>query len=174
MKITLSFVASADGRVTGPNGEQSREWASSEDQSFFGTLVERVDVVIMGRNTYEEHKQFFLASPDKRRIVMTSKNLIAPPGTRIEFTNLPPAELTHKLEKERVEKILLAGGPRLSAAFLKARLVNELLLTIEPKVFGGGLPVLDGDIGSPQLSLTSFERIGPETVLLRYHVTYQV
>ncbi len=173
MKIILSFVASADGRVTGPKGEQSRTWASSDDQSFFTKLIEESGIVIMGRNTYEEHKQFFVKTPHIRRIVMTSgaSDKRAPRG--IEFSALSPKRLVQSLEKQGCKQALLAGGPRLSAAFFKANLVNELVLTIEPELFGGGLPVLDGALGKHKLNLVSVKKMNQAgTVLLRYAVTY--
>jgi dihydrofolate reductase len=171
MKITLSFVASADGRVTGPKGEQSRTWASPHDQSFFAKLIEKNGLVIMGRNTYEKHKRFFSKTPHIRRIVMTSgaPDKRAPLG--VEFSTLSPAKLVQKLRKERVKNGLLAGGPRLSAAFFKAKAVNELILTIEPRVFGGGLPILEGSVGKPKLSLLSVKKLNSSgALLLRYKV----
>ncbi len=171
MHVTLSFVASADGRVTGPKGEQSYTWASAEDQSLFARLVRENELVIMGRNTYEKHKRFFAKAPHIRRIVLTSRrtNVHAPQG--VEFSSLPPKKLMQSLEKRGFKKALLASGPRLSAAFLKTKLVNELILTIEPKLFGGGLPLLEGVVGKPKLELLSFEKLnGAGTVLLRYKV----
>lgn len=173
MKIILSFVTSADGRVTGPKGEQSRTWASPDDQSFFAKLIEENGIVIMGRNTYEEHRQFFSKTPHIRRIVMTSgaPDKRAPKG--VEFSTLSPTKLVLSLKKQGCTEALLAGGPRLSASFFKAKLVNELILTIEPRVFGSGLPILDGPIGKPKLTLTSVKKINAAgTLLLRYAVTY--
>lgn len=171
MKITLSFVASADGRVTGPKGEQSRTWASPDDQSFFAKLVEENGLVILGRNTYEKHKQFFSKTPHIRRIVMTNgaPDKRAPKG--VEFSSLSPTKLVRSLKKQGCKKALLAGGPRLSAAFFKAKLVSELILTIEPRLFGGGLPILEGKIGKPKLALLSVVKINRAgTLLLRYKV----
>lgn len=171
MKITLSFVASADGRVTGPNDEQSRTWASRDDQSFFARLVEENGLVIMGRNTYEEHKRFFAKTPHIRRIVMTARAPEKYPPRGVEFSTLSPAKLVEWLKRQGCKKALLAGGPRLSAAFFKAGLVNELILTVEPKVFGGGLPILEGKIGKPELTLFSAKKLNTSgTLLLRYKV----
>lgn len=173
MKITLSFVASADGRVTGRKGEETRTWASTDDQSFFAKLIEDNGLVIMGRNTYEEHKEFFSKTPHIRRIVMTSGTPDKRSPKGVEFSSLSPTKLVLSLKKQGCTKALLASGPRLSAVFFKAKLVNELILTIEPRVFGGGLPILEGAPGKPQLSLISTKRINRAgTVLLRYSITY--
>ena len=93
----------------------------------------------------------------------------APKG--VEFSSLSPMRLAQSLKKQGCTTALLAGGPRLGAAFFKAKLVSELILTIEPKLFGGGLPVLEGPIGRPKLSLLSVKKLNRAgTMLLRYKV----
>lgn len=172
MKVTLAFVASADGRVTGPHGEQSRTWASPEDQRFFADLVQKTSTIILGRTTYLEHKKYFSKSPHIRRIVMTSdKKLAATKVPGIEFSTETPVRLIRRLDREGVKKVLLAGGPRLSAAFMHAKLVSEFFLTIEPKVFGGGLPLFDGPVGRPNIDLVSTKKLNAAgTILLKYKV----
>jgi riboflavin biosynthesis pyrimidine reductase len=50
---------------------------------------------------------------------------------------VPPAAVTSLLHRELgVERILHEGGPRLLGAFLAARLVDELFLTVAPQVAG--------------------------------------
>lgn len=172
MKVLLAFVASLDGRVTGPRGEQSRTWASPQDQQFFTGLVQKTGVVIVGRNTYLEHKKYFSQSPHIRRIVMTSDaKLTSTKISRLEFSTETPSKLIRRLEREGVKKVLLAGGPRLSAAFMRAKLVSEFFLTIEPKIFGGGLPLFEGSVGKPKLTLVSTKRLNTAgTILLKYKV----
>lgn len=172
MKVTLAFVVSLDGRVTGPKGEESRDWASPEDQKFFADLVQKTGTVIMGRNTYLLHKKYFTKSPHIRRIIMTRDATLAAsrkPG--IEFSSLSPTKLIKKLEKEGCREVLLAAGPLLSAAFLKSKLVTDFYLTVEPIIFGSGLPIFDGVVGRPKLTLVSSKKLNTGgTMLLKYKV----
>ena len=176
MKITLCYVASADGRVTGPKGEQPKRWASPEDQTQFQKLIKENGVVIIGRNTYLAHRKQLKLTPNVRRIVMTAQ-----PGAlkkdevkgRLEFTSLSPVKLVRALEKGGYRRALLAGGPRLSAAFLKAKIVNELYLTIEPKLFGAGLPTLEGNFPQIRMKLLGEKQLNKNgTLLLRYKISY--
>ncbi|MBI5456326.1 dihydrofolate reductase family protein [Candidatus Kaiserbacteria bacterium] len=176
MKITLAVVASADGRITGPKGEQPRLWASREDQEQFQKLIKENGVVIVGRNTYLAHRKQLKLTPNIRRIVMTTQ-----PGKlkkdevkgRLEFTSLSPLKLIRALEKGGYRRALLAGGPKLSAAFLKLKLVNEIHITIEPKLFGAGFPILDGNLSQCRLKLSSSKQLNAGgTQLLRYKVSY--
>lgn len=176
MKVILAVVASADGRITGPRGEQSKSWASSEDQAHFQKLIRQNGVVIIGRNTYLVHRKQLKLTKEIRRIVMTSD-----PGRlkkdevkgRLEFTSLSPVRLIQALRKGGYRQAILAAGPRLSAAFIKAKLVTELHLTIEPKMFGAGLPILDGNFKEVRLrplGIKPLNKFG--TLLLRYKISY--
>ena len=43
-----------------------------------------------------------------------------------------------RLESQAVETILVVGGPHVATLFLKEKLIDELWLTLEPKIFGTG------------------------------------
>jgi 2,5-diamino-6-(ribosylamino)-4(3H)-pyrimidinone 5'-phosphate reductase len=72
-------------------------------------------------------------------------------------------------EKWKVKRLLCEGGGELNDALFRAGLVNELHLTICPKIFGGRrAPTIAEGIGVPklaqasQLKLKSMKRIGDE------------
>lgn len=75
-----------------------------------------------------------------------------------------------------VERLLLEGGSELNWAFLEANAVDELFLTVAPKIKGGsGLPTVVGGQGLPgnhclPLSLVSVYREGDE-LYLRYRAS---
>ena len=57
-----------------------------------------------------------------------------------------PAALLAELYDRDVRRVLLEGGPTLAAAFLRAGLVDEVVLHLAPKLLGAG-PSLVGDLG---------------------------
>jgi diaminohydroxyphosphoribosylaminopyrimidine deaminase/5-amino-6-(5-phosphoribosylamino)uracil reductase len=57
-----------------------------------------------------------------------------------------PAELLAELFDRDVRRVLLEGGPTLTAAFLRAGLVDEIVMHLAPKLLGAG-PSLVGDLG---------------------------
>jgi 2,5-diamino-6-(ribosylamino)-4(3H)-pyrimidinone 5'-phosphate reductase len=72
-------------------------------------------------------------------------------------------------EKWKVKRLLCEGGGEVNAALFRAKLVNELYLTISPVIFGGrNAPTLaDGDgierlEDAIRLKLKKLERIGDE------------
>ena len=71
-----------------------------------------------------------------------SRWLVAPPGELPEgFERLVPLcpwlELKQKLAAEGINNLLLLGGAQLAATLLEADVVDELQLTICPKLLGG-------------------------------------
>ncbi|HLM83763.1 MAG TPA: dihydrofolate reductase family protein, partial [Candidatus Bathyarchaeia archaeon] len=60
-------------------------------------------------------------------------------------------------------------GAYLNSQFLKKKLIDEIWLTIEPKIFGHGLGVFGGDFDA-DLKLISFEKINSDSVVVRYEV----
>jgi riboflavin-specific deaminase-like protein len=88
--------------------------------------------------------------------------------TQIDFA----AALRHLRRKWNVKRLLCEGGGELNAALFRARLVDELHLTICPKIFGGrhAPTIAEGDnpqrlAHAAQLELKSLRRAGDELFL---------
>lgn len=80
-----------------------------------------------------------------------------------------PAVLAWLWQKWNVKRLLCEGGGGLNDALFRAGLVDEIHLTICPKIFGGRIaPTIADGLGCPRLSgaaefqLTSFQRKGDE------------
>ena len=96
-----------------------------------------------------------LQDPGSRVLVLTQSDGELPPVlARVEYLRGPPhpggvrlaplfTELRHK---HGVRSILCEGGPALNAALLHEGLVDELFLSLAPKVTGGaGLALVEGE-----------------------------
>ena len=172
MRIILPAVMSADGRITKGDIGQAHYWSSKEDADFFAGLVKKHTALVMGRKTYEVVQPS--PTPDKLRLVLTSKPeqfaQATIPGS-LEFMSASPREIVDYLEKQGHAEMLLVGGAPVHAAFLQAGLVDELYLTIEPVLFGKGLPLVEGSL-EVDLELQQVTRLNTRgTLLLHYIVT---
>lgn len=149
------MVLSLDGKSTKVD-ESPNLWASVEDQGFFHDLKNKIGVIIVGRKTYEAAGKPHGDSIE--RIVMSRGGPT-------------PQEVVADLERRGITEALLVGGSELNAEFFRRKLINEIYLTIEPKIFGSGLPlaqVADLDV---QLELLTVEQLNPQgTLLLHYRV----
>ena len=85
----------------------------------------------------------------------------------VEFTSESPRDLVARLERDGHKTLALAGGGTIYAQFLKEGLVDELFLTIEPVLFGNGVPLCDG-IERINLRLVETKPMGDQAVLLHY------
>jgi dihydrofolate reductase len=172
MKVILIFVSTVDGKVTRWGDPHVRDWSSAEDQQYYAKIWKGAGVIVMGSHTFSAEK--FTPSPDRLLVVMTSHlskySQYAVSG-QIEFTDSSPRDLVTRFRDKGMEALFVVGGPRVGTSFLEDQLIDELWLTIEPKIFGsGGNLVIEEklDIG---LRMTACERVNEQgTLIIRYTV----
>jgi dihydrofolate reductase len=94
------------------------------------------------------------------------------PG-QLEFSSESPKELVQRLQGA-YQEMLLVGGGQTNATFIEDGVLNELYLTIEPKLFGKGkLVVGEGDF-FVQARLQSVKQLNEQgTLLLHYTLKYE-
>ena len=73
------------------------------------------------------------------------------------------------LEKEGFSHVILAGGSLVNSLFAEENLIDEVIVTISPKIFGYGLSLFSEEI-SMDLELEEIKKIGKNLVYLRYSV----
>jgi riboflavin biosynthesis pyrimidine reductase len=96
-----------------------------------------------------------------RRSLPSSAEVVVLPGER-----LGAEPVMRHLRQNRFERILSEGGPQLFGELVRARVVDELFLTVSPQLFGrsagdGKKAIIDGvDMDAAALELTSLRRHG--------------
>ncbi len=172
MKITLAMVMSVDGKTTRGDEKNVRDWSSDEDQQHFQNLKNKSGVVIMGRKTYVVIKEKLNLSSSILRIVVTKnpeKFESSIVEGQLEFTSDTPNSIVSNLIARGYQNALLVGGHELNAGFLRAKLVNELILTIEPVLFGKGLSLISNNLGEIRLQLINIHQLNQQgTLVCRY------
>jgi diaminohydroxyphosphoribosylaminopyrimidine deaminase/5-amino-6-(5-phosphoribosylamino)uracil reductase len=72
------------------------------------------------------------------------------------------------LAADGVQSLLLEGGPTVAEAFLRADLVDKLLLFVAPTIAGGG-PAFRPELDSPvALRRLQAEQVGDDILLAAY------
>lgn len=174
MKVRLIMVSSLDGCITRGDDPKVQRWTSAEDKLLFSSLRDHASLIVMGRKTFEAARANMELSPEHRRIVLTRNPIhytqYAIPG-QLEFTDESPVVLLQRLEKEGHTQLLLVGGGEVNAAFLQAGLIDEIHLTIEPRVFGKGKNLLADVLVDVQLRLLEMKKLNDQGTL---HCVYQV
>lgn len=178
MKVTLIHVLSLDGKLTKGLGENIYEWSSTEDFKNFTKVRNSYKLLIMGSGTFDGVKDNKAAGlkPEKERlrIILTSRpkeyEKYVVPG-QMEFSGETPKNLIKRMEKLGFTEMLLVSGGKVATSFFKENLIEELLMTIEPRIFGRGEPLVQDEQFDVKLQLLSLKQLNKQgTILLHYKV----
>jgi dihydrofolate reductase len=142
MKATVFVGVSVDGFLARPDGSFDFLPTDGGEDHGFREFLASVDVLIMGRKTYESVLPFdswpYGATPV---IVLSSRPLApAPSGVTVEHMNGEPTEIVAKLEARGIRHAYVDGGVTIQA-FLRAGLITQLVVTRVPVLIGEGLPL---------------------------------
>jgi len=146
--VTLKLAMSLDGRIALPSGES--RWITGEEARRHAHLERaRADMILVGRGTFEADSPRLdvridgIEDRSPRRAMLTRRG--APDGWTAVASPDAVAELTG------VNDLLVEGGAETAAAFLRADLVDRLLIYRAPILIGDGKAAL-GDIGLAALA----------------------
>jgi len=173
MQVILIAAQSLDGFITRHDTPGSA-FTSPADKAWFRAALAGFDASILGGVTYRAERALFLADrhPRRRRMVLTRTPAAfaadAVPGA-LEFTDEAPAVLLARLRALGHPRCALLGGAQIHHLFLAAGLVDELWITLEPRLFGTGTPLVGGRLDVP-LHLLGQELLGGDTLLVKYAV----
>jgi riboflavin biosynthesis pyrimidine reductase len=123
--VAMNFAATVDGRAT--IGGVSGPIGSDADTEMLVGLRTRFDAVMIGAGTMRAERYSGL---EKRLIVVESGS-----NGRVDLT-----ALLRSLREEGIRALLCEGGPTLHGALQAEGLVDELFLTMAPKLTGGEAP----------------------------------
>lgn len=164
MKVFIIAAITADGFI-GRSSNHYADWTGTEDKKLFVKLTKEAGTMVMGATTFATIGR---ALPDRRNIIYTTK-----PETfkelGVETTNEPPAELVDRLRSEGVEALAICGGAQIYQHFMAAGVVDELYLTVVPKIFGQGVPLFTAELAA-DLELVASDKLSPSVILLHYKV----
>ena len=141
--VTYKAAVTLDGRVTVPGSR----WVSGEaSRRLVHELRASADAVAVGMGTVRLEQprldaRGVEAPRQPRRLAFGTGPL--PEGSELELRSGPLAEELQALGAEGVQSLLLEGGPTLAGAFLRAGLVDKLLLVLAPVLSGAGPGLVD-------------------------------
>lgn len=167
--VTLKLATSLDGAIALASGE-SRWITGPEARAHAHRERARADAILVGGGTLRADDPMLdvrlpgLEARGPDRWVLTHG--AAPAG----WNTMAEPEAIRSAAMADVQYLLVEGGARAAAAFLRAGLVDRLLLYRAPILIGGGLPAL-GDIGLATLGdahgrwrLADRRRLGHDTL----------
>jgi diaminohydroxyphosphoribosylaminopyrimidine deaminase/5-amino-6-(5-phosphoribosylamino)uracil reductase len=163
--VLWKVAATLDGRVAAADG--SSRWVTGpEAREAVHRLRATCDAVVVGSGTaLADDPQLTVRRPDgtdaerqplrvvvdrRGRLPATARMLDDAAPTFVSSAGTP-AELLTELYDRGVRRLMLEGGPTLTAAFLREGLVDEAVLHLAPKLLGAGASLV-GDLGISTIS----------------------
>jgi dihydrofolate reductase len=147
MIASVFIGTSVDGFIARPNGDLDFLPVGGGEPHGYNEFFATIDALVIGRNTYE----IVLAFPewpygDKRVIVLSSQALefsklrAANPHVNIEQMSGEPKAIVGQLEARGIRHAYIDGGITVQQ-FLRAGLIQRLIITRVPVLIGQGIPL---------------------------------
>ena len=166
--VILKLALTLDGRVAVPG----TRWVTGEEsRRRVHELRAQVDAVAIGMGTVRADDPQLTArdvdaTKQPRRLAFGSGPL--PGGSELELRTGALADELAALAADGVQSLLLEGGPKLAEGFLRADLVDKVLLFVAPRIAGSG-PSFAPDLSAPaELKRLTVEQVGDDLLLSGY------
>lgn len=167
-RIVLNLAVSLDGYIEGPNGEY--DWCLTDQDYGMTEFLDRVDALLMGRKSFEVMQSDSSGLFTGKTWYIFSTTLTEVPS-RMHRIGEDWEARVRALRKEPGKDLWLFGGASLTAHFLKADLVDELILSVHPLVLGAGKPLFEPSGQRTPLELVSVRPFSTGLVQLHYRRT---
>lgn len=150
MRCSIFIATSLDGFIARPDG--ALDWLPGADvtaddfdgsppgDSGYDAFIAEVDVIVMGRATYETVLAFGIDWPYPRPVVvLTSRPLgTVPDGADVRVEQGPAAEVVDRLAADGFTHAYVDGGDVIQQ-FLAADLLDAMTITVVPVLLGQGI-----------------------------------
>jgi dihydrofolate reductase len=184
-KIKLFIATTLDGFIARENG--SLDWlegsgdgdqASTEEtpsdqekhDGGYGKFIADIDVLIMGRKTYEKVLDLGVEWPysDQKTYVVTSNKDYKTKTDNTFVLNELNEKVIEEMKTISKKNIWLVGGGQLITEFINHDAVDEMTITIIPIILGKGIRLFTDDTQETKLELVDTESWGSGMVNLTY------
>jgi diaminohydroxyphosphoribosylaminopyrimidine deaminase/5-amino-6-(5-phosphoribosylamino)uracil reductase len=166
--VTYKAATTVDGRLTLAD---SRWISGEESRRLVHELRAASNAVAVGMGTVRADRPALTARDigavrQPRRLAFGRGPL--PDGVELEVLSGPLDEELARLASDGVQSLLLEGGSALATSFLRAGLIDKLLVFVAPRL-GGAPPTLFGALDAPvELHRLSGRIVGEDVLLTAY------
>ena len=143
MKVSVFIGTSLDGFIARLNDDLDFLPEDGGEPHGFTEFFAGVDALVIGRKTYEKVLTFGSWPYGGKRVVVLSSrpvDLSKAVGGLVEQMSGPPEQIVSQLAARGVQHVYLDGGVTIQR-FLRARLIQRLIITRVPVLIGEGIPL---------------------------------
>jgi dihydrofolate reductase len=142
MKMSVFVGTSLDGFIARLNGDFDFLPEGGGEPHGYTEFMASVDALVIGRNTYETVLKVGGWGYGKKPVIVLSHHPLKPfpPGAIVEQMAGEPVELVTKLSKRGIRHAYVDGGITIQS-FMRAGLIDRLIITRVPVLIGTGIPL---------------------------------
>lgn len=166
MKTTLYMAMTVNGYIANENGDAP--WSDAVWNSYYD-IAKQFPCIILGRKTYEIMKEVeeFEKIGSPFTVVLT--HTAHPVEERFAFVS-SPKEALEILREKGFDRVLIGGGAQANTSCMKESLVDEIIIDVEPMIFGKGIKLFADEDFEANLELVEMKKLSDNTIQLRYSV----
>lgn len=142
MSASVFVGISVDGFMARPNHDLDFLPENAEPHGF-DEFIASVDAIVIGRKTFEKVLTLGPWAYGKKRVVVLSSlpvDLSAAKGGNVEQMDGDPADIVARLSATGAAHLYIDGGETIQR-FLRAGLIQRLVITRVPVLIGQGIPL---------------------------------
>ena len=183
-KLKLQVQMSVDGYIAGPNGEMDWLVWNWDDKlkEYVNGLTESVDTILLGRKMTEGFISYWsdvMTKPDDpwyafaKRMIEIPKVVFTKTLNKSQWinTDIATGDLTdevNKLKRREGKDIIVYGGASFDSSLIKAGLIDEFHLFVNPAAIGNGMTIFKELNEMLKFTLAKSITFDCGVVLLRY------
>lgn len=153
-KVVLFIAMSLDGYIAREDGGLDWLYAvEGEGSNGFDEFYQTIDTILMGRKTYHHLLSLVSEYPHADRKTFVFSRSTNEQDPHVEYVSEEIPSFVRQLKQQEGSNIWLVGGSGLVDPFLKAKCVDEIILTIAPVILGNGIPLFQPNHPEKKLEL---------------------
>lgn len=152
MKASVFVGISVDGFMARADGALDFLPSGGGEPHGYDEFMSTVDALVIGRKTYETVLGFDTWPYGEKPVFVLSTRELAPPpaGAIVTWMTGEPKKIASELEARGVHHIYVDGGITIQG-FLRAGLIQRLVITRVPVLIGTGIPLFGATAHDIQL-----------------------
>lgn len=172
-QLSYHVATSVDGFIADPSGGVGAFAMTGDHVRDYLTALRDVGTVIMGRRTYQLALDAGVVDPYPQvDTVVFSRAMRESPHPHVKLVTSEITRAVASLREQEGKGVCLVGGGQIAAQLLAARLIDEVVVKVNPFVLGEGIRLFDGEVRLTRLVHEATKVFANGVVTCVYRVNY--
>lgn len=170
-QVSYHVAVSVDGFIAEPDGGFAAFAMEGDHVEDYQKALRGAGTIIMGRRTYQVALDVGVDDPYPWvPTLVFSRSMQRSLRPNVQVVTSEMRERVASLRAQAGSGVCLVGGAHVAAQLLSARLIDEIVLKINPFVMGAGIRLFEGPLGLTRLEHRSSKVFSSGIVVSTYRV----